>query len=66
MPGEIKKIIDKIIVQRSKGNNTIAMTTRAKITLKGISVDTYTLSSPDEPETIKKLKAIATEMGVTL
>lgn len=38
MAGQIKMLIDEIITERSKGNSTIAMTTRTKILIKGIQV----------------------------
>jgi len=66
MAGKIKLMIDKIIKDKSKGNNTIAACTRTKLILKGISVDKYTAVSPDDPEIINKVTQIAKELGVTL
>jgi hypothetical protein len=64
MAGEIKGIIDTIIARRSKGNPTIALTTKTKFILKGIDPDRYDRASPDDPVIIAKVKAIAVEMGV--
>ncbi len=59
-------MIDKIITEKSKGNPTIANCTRTKLILKGIAVDKYTSSSPDEPEVMSNISRIAKEFGVTL
>jgi hypothetical protein len=64
--GKIKQTIEKIIEQRSKGNQTIRNTTEVKLILKGINPDKYTQDSPDNPEILAKLQQIASEMGVNL
>ncbi|HPQ16543.1 MAG TPA: hypothetical protein PLP04_15025 [Bryobacteraceae bacterium] len=66
MPGQIKRMIDTIIAQRSKGNPTIELTTKTKMILKGINPDRYTSTSEDDPVVIGKLKKIAAELGGTL
>ncbi len=66
MAGKIKLMIDKIVQEKSKGNDIIAKCTRTKLVLKGIAVDKYTLSSPDEPAVIANISKIAKEFGVTL
>ena len=64
MAGLIKLMIDSIIQQRAKGNPTIALTTKAKLVLKGVTPDSFTETSPDDPEIIARVKAIAAEFGV--
>ena len=59
-------MIDKIINDKSKGNSTIAKCTYTKLILKGIAVDRYTASSPDDKEVMDKISKIAKELGVTL
>jgi hypothetical protein len=66
MSGKIKRIIDEIVQKRSKGVDTIMVTTRTKLFLKGINVDSYTESSDDNEEVVSKLRQIANEMGVQL
>jgi hypothetical protein len=66
MAGKIKKIIDKIVSERSKGSETIAATTRTKLILKGIKTSSFTDLSPDDPVVIAKLQEVAKEMGVQL
>lgn len=66
MAGQIRKAIDKIVNEKSRGNQTIASTVRTKMILKGISVDKYTPASPDDPEVMKKLQAVAAEYGIKL
>ncbi len=64
MPGQIKHMISSIISQRSKGNSTVAMTTKTKLILKGINPDKFTDASEDDAAVIQKLKVVATELGV--
>lgn len=66
MPGTIKLMIDTITATRSKGNPTIAVTTRTKFILKGVNPDRFNATSPDDPAVIAKVRAIGAEMGVTV
>lgn len=66
MAGQIKSAIDSIIEQRSRGNATIAATTKTKFILKGVNPDRFHASSPDDPAILAKIRAIAVEMGVSL
>jgi hypothetical protein len=59
-------MIDTIIEKRANGNQTIVNTTRAKLRLKGISPDNYTLTSEDDPVVIEKLNSLAKELGMSL
>jgi hypothetical protein len=64
--GKIKQIINKIIAERSKGNETLKATTRTKLILKGINVNNFNEKSEDDPVIITKLQEIAKEMSVQL
>jgi len=64
--GKIKQLIDKIIVERSKGNETISNITRAKLMLKGVNPESYTSISSDDEEVIARLRQISAEMGVKI
>jgi len=64
MAGVIKMMIDSIVEQRARGNSTIALTTKTKLVLKGVNPDRFNSSSPDDPATIAKLRAIAVDLGV--
>ncbi|THB65036.1 MAG: hypothetical protein D6B27_09335 [Gammaproteobacteria bacterium] len=66
MSGQIKKMIDSILQQRSKGSALIKSTTEAKIVMKGVNPSKYDINSPDDPDVIAKLKNIAQEFGVTV
>lgn len=66
MAGEIKKIMDIIIEQRSKGNPTIARLTKAKLAMKGFIYEKHTLTSKDDPNKIRNLHNIAKELNVSL
>ena len=66
MAGQIIRMINSIIDQRSKGNETIAATTRTKFILKGINPAKYDAGSPDDGVVIEKLKALAQELNVKI
>jgi len=63
MAGQIKHMLDAIVAQRSKGNSTLAMTTKTKLILKGINPDRFDGTSPDDPAVIARVRAIAAELG---
>lgn len=66
MAGQIHNMIQKIITQRSKGNVVIANSVRTKMYLKGIAVDKYSASSPDDPAVMQKVKDVAKEFGIVV
>lgn len=59
MAGRIKKMIEEILAERSKGNETLARVIRTKLILKGINPEKYTDQSYDDPSIIKKLENMA-------
>lgn len=65
MAGRIKRMIDKIVSAKSKGNSTIAIATKTKLILKGINIDSYNDNSDDDPVVIEKLKQVAVDFGLT-
>ncbi len=65
MTGKVRAMIDQIVEQRSHGNATIRSTTRTKLILKGIDVDSFTHATVDDPTVIEKLKLIAKDMNIT-
>lgn len=66
MAGQIKRMIDTIILERSKGNLTVATTTKTKIILKGINPDAYNAGSDDDPKVMARVRQIGAELGITL
>ena len=66
MAGQIKRLIQRLIDERSRGNPTLAVTTRTKLLLKGIRIDEYADSSPDDAAVIQHVRNVAGEMGITL
>jgi hypothetical protein len=64
MAGQIKQMIDTIVNQRAKGNPTIALTTKAKLVLKGVNPGSFSDVSPDDPVVVAKVRAIAADFGV--
>ena len=49
-------MIQKIVTEKSKGNQVIASSIKTKIILKGIAIDKYTPASPDDFVVINKLR----------
>jgi len=58
MPGKIKQLIEEIIAERSKGNETLAKVVRTKLILKGINPAHFTDQSDDDPVMIAKLETM--------
>ncbi len=57
-------MIQKIVTEKSKGNQVIASSIKTKIILKGIAIDKYTPASPDDFVVINKLREIGKEFGI--
>ena len=55
MAGKIKKMIEEILVERSKGNERVEKIVRTKLILKGVDPAKFTDSSDDDPAIIEKL-----------
>jgi hypothetical protein len=66
MAGQIKRMLDHIVTERGKGNDALAMITKAKLILKGLDPGRFTTATPDDPATIARIRQIARDLGVTL
>lgn len=66
MSGRIKQLIDKLVKEKSKGNQSIVHAANAMLILKGVNISKYNENSDDNPEIINKLQKIAEEWGVTI
>ena len=64
MAGQIKKMLDQIIMQKANGNPTIISVTKTKLILKGLNPDKFTPFSEDNNDLIRKVRETAQEMGV--
>jgi hypothetical protein len=64
--GQIKQMLDQLIEKRAKGNPVVGSFTAVRLTLKGINVEKYNSFSPDDPDTIARIRAVAAELGVSL
>lgn len=62
--GRAKKILDAIILKRSRGVGAIAKAIKVKIALKGINPDNLTPNTPDDPVLLKKLLKLAQSYGL--
>lgn len=56
MAGKIKCMIEKIMRERSQGNETLERILRTKMMLKGVNPANYTDESDDDPIVIRKLE----------
>ena len=56
MAGKIKRMIEVIVAERSKGNEMLAKAVKTKLILKGINPAHYSDLSDDDPAIIKKLE----------
>jgi hypothetical protein len=66
MAGQVKKMLDLIILKRSNGNPVLETTTKTKLIMKGLNPEKFTISSPDDPAIVAKVKALAGELGISL
>jgi hypothetical protein len=62
--GRAKKLLDAIILKRSKGVGAIAKVIKIKMALKGINPDSLTPNTPDDPVLLKKLVDLAHSYGL--
>jgi len=62
MAGQIKRIIESIIAQRAQGDPLLALTTETKLVLRGFDPTRFDAWSPDDPEILARLRAVASEM----
>ncbi len=62
--GRAKKLIDAIILKRSRGVGAIAKAIKIKIALKGINPDNLTPDTPDDPVLLRKLLELARSYGL--
>ena len=66
MAGQIKTMLDRIIVARAKGDSVLMPLMKAKLILKGLDPDRFGPNTPDDPVVIARIKQIASELGVSL
>ena len=57
-------MIQKIVTEKSKGNQVIANSVKTKIILKGLAINKYTPTSPDDLAVMQKLREIGLEFGL--
>ena len=62
--GNIKKIIDAIIVRKGKGEPLLIINLKKKLVLKGINPAKYTYETIDDPVVLKKLQELINEIGI--
>jgi len=66
MAGQIKKMIDKIIIKKSGGNPSLVYSTKIKLLMKGIDPNAYNKNSEDDPLVLEKMKQFARELEVEI
>jgi hypothetical protein len=64
MTGTAKKLIDRLLDEKAKGDKVLENGIRVKLMLKGIRVEKWTSGSEDDPVVIDKIKGVLLEFGV--
>ena len=62
--GKAKKLLDMIVVRRSKRNPQAAEAIKVKLALKGMNPDDFTENTPDNPALLKKIEFMARQYGI--
>lgn len=66
MAGQIKKMIDKVIIKKSGGSPSLIYSTKIKLLIKGIDPNAFNERSEDDPVILEKVKKFASELGVSV
>lgn len=64
MAGQIKLLLEQIILTKSFGDPILHKMTKVKLLIKGINVDDFDDESEDDPDMIRRLCDIAAEFGL--
>lgn len=64
--GRIKYLVDTLIEQRANGDSFLELDIRMKLLLKGINSETITEETPDDPEAIEKIYAMAEKFNLQI
>jgi len=62
--GNIRKIIDAIIVRKGKGEPLLIINLKKKLVLKGINPAKYSYETIDDPVVLRKLQELINEIGL--
>ena len=62
--GNVKKIIDAIIVRKGMGEPLLIINIKKKLVLKGINPAKYTCETIDDPEVLLKLRDLLNDIGI--
>ena len=62
--GNIKKIIDAIVVRKGRGEPLLIISIKNKLVLKGINPAKYTSETIDDPVVLRKLQELINEIGI--
>jgi predicted amidophosphoribosyltransferase len=61
--GNIKKVIEAIIVRKGRGDPLLVINIRKKLVFKGINPAKYTCETIDDPVVLRKLIELARDLG---
>ena len=62
MAGKIKRMIERIFAERSKGDELLARVITTKLILKGIDPAKFSDKSDDDPQIIEKLEKMLRDL----
>lgn len=63
--GRTKRILDRILEQRSAEGPARTMALRTKLLLRGIDPENFTARTPDDPAVLRQVREIARRMGLS-
>ncbi len=66
MAGQVKKLIDQLILLRTKGDRALVAPMKIKLIMKGVDPDLFEETTPDNPAIVQRVMTIAKEMGYDL
>lgn len=61
--GNIKKVIEAILVRKGKGDPLLIINIKKKLVFKGINPSKYTYETIDDPDVLRKLMELARDLG---
>lgn len=64
MSGQIKTLVEQIILSKSRGDPVLQKMVKIKLLIKGIQADAFDEHSDDDPVMIERLCDIAHEFGL--
>jgi hypothetical protein len=65
MKGMAKKLIDDFVAEESKGNPALMSVIRAKLALKGVNPESFTIDTEETVEDLRRIQEALNAMKLT-